>query len=574
MARVRETAFFTRMRRPRPSTVAGAGLCALIALLALYPVSLMLWNSFQLSAPGDPATYGLEGWRALTKPYILEAFYNTLLLVLARQLISLPLAIVLAWLIARTDLPGRNFFEFMFLVSFLLPALPVTLGWILLLDPRFGLVNQMLLKLPFIHGPLFNIFSFWGIVWVHLSLYTLSIKVLLLTAALRNMDATLEEASRMCGGSPVRTLRFIDVPLIMPTILVVLILSTIRSLEAFEVEIMLGLPRRLYVYSTMIYDLVRWEPPQYPPAMALGAVFLLMLAAMVALAQWYTGRHQYRTVGGQGFRVGSLPLGRWKWPIFAFVLTLVVVFAVVPVIFLLLASFMRVFGFFAVEDAWTFVHWRKVLSDPVFLNSLTNAIILMLSAAVGTLLLSVAVAYVAARTSFAGRRTLDFLAWLPWGIPGILLGLAMIWILLGNRVLAPVYGTILALILAVTIKELPMGSQLLKGAMLQLGMELEESSRMAGGRWLYTFRRIVMPIVLPTTLAVLIVVMISAARDTSTVALLSTSENRPLSILMLDYLVESKEYERAAVVGAIITLLVLITAFVVRKLGFRLSIHA
>jgi iron(III) transport system permease protein len=158
-----------------PTTLAGFCLLAIVAILALYPLSLIILNSFQVSRPGAEAAYGLEGWRAVFQPAIWKSLYNTFMLVLARQLISFPLAILLAWLIARTDLPGRHVFEFAFWIPFFLPALPVTLGWILVLDPNFGLLNAALMKLPFIERAPFNIYSFWGIVWVHFSLYTLSV---------------------------------------------------------------------------------------------------------------------------------------------------------------------------------------------------------------------------------------------------------------------------------------------------------------------------------------------------------------------------------------------------------------
>jgi len=145
---------------------------------------------------------------------------------------------------------------------------------------------------------------------------------------------------------------------------------------------------------------------------------------------------------------------------------------------------------------------------------------------------------------------------------------------LGNDLLAPMYGTVVVLIFAMVVKDLPLGSQLFKGVMLNIGRELEEASFASGAKWLFTFRRILIPIILPTVLAVGLVSMITTMRDTSTVVLLATSKTRPLAVLMLDYLVESREYERAAVVGAIITLLVLITASVARKFGFRLRIHA
>jgi len=164
-------------------------------VIVLVPVTLIVANSFAVSQPGQAVSYSVRPWtQALSSAGLLNALLNTLKLVAARQLITFPVAVLLAWVLARTDVPAGHWLEFMFWVAFFLPALPVTLGWILLLDPQYGLINQLLHFLPFLqpgHGPL-NIYSFWGIVWAHFAGGTLAIKVMLLTPAFRNMDSSLE----------------------------------------------------------------------------------------------------------------------------------------------------------------------------------------------------------------------------------------------------------------------------------------------------------------------------------------------------------------------------------------------
>ena len=264
-------------------------LMAVVAFLVLMPLALMLLNSFQLARPGQPPVYGLRGWQqALTDSSMLTALKNTMSLSLTREAIALVVGVLLAWLIARTDLPLKGSLEFIFWVAFFLPPLPVAIGWILLLDQQFGLVNQWLRFLPFVHHPIFNIYSFWGIVWVHLTT-NLGVKVLLLAPAFRNLDAALEESSRSCGVTALGTLRRVVIPLMAPAIIVSAILGLIRSLDAFEVELLLGVPIRLFVYSTKIRDLVTFEPPQYAPALALGTILLVLLLLLVAAQRWYIG---------------------------------------------------------------------------------------------------------------------------------------------------------------------------------------------------------------------------------------------------------------------------------------------
>ena len=177
-----------------------------VAFCVVFPVLLVVLQSFQVAAPGEAARYGLDGWRAaFSEPGLRAALVNTFTVTAVRQLLSLPLAVLIAWILARTDLPGRSWIEFAFWAAFFLPTFTVTLSWILLLDPEYGLINTWIAALPFVGAGPFNIYSFWGIVWVHLVTGSLTVKVILLTPAFRNMNASFEEASRVAGASTWRT---------------------------------------------------------------------------------------------------------------------------------------------------------------------------------------------------------------------------------------------------------------------------------------------------------------------------------------------------------------------------------
>ena len=224
-----------------PATLGFTAVLLVVAFLVVGPIVLLLLNSFEVGAVGTPTTWGLGNWQAaLADPKIRAALWNTVTLAAARQGIAIVVGVLLAWLIARTDLPGRDWLEFGFWVAVFLPTLTVTLGWIMVFDSFNGLANQALERCHLVEKGPFDIFSWWGIVWVHLMTGTMPVKVMLLTPAFRNLDATLEEARRSAGASPWRTLWRVVVPLLAPTILVVLVLGTIRSLEAFEIELVLG----------------------------------------------------------------------------------------------------------------------------------------------------------------------------------------------------------------------------------------------------------------------------------------------------------------------------------------------
>ena len=546
-------------------------LIVVVGFLVLTPLFLMILNSFQTARPGEPVIWGMEGWvKAFSTPGIVKAMTNTFTLAITRQTIALLVGAFFAWLIARTDIPMKGTLEFFFWLSFFLPALPETMGWILLLDPKYGLLNQGLMGLG-LSQPLFNIYSFWGIVWAHIG-GSVSVKVMLLAPAFRNLDAAFEEASKISGANGWHTFFHIVMPVMMPAILVTTILGIIRSLEAFEIELLLGTPIGLQVYSTKIHELVTWEPPQFAPAMALSTVFLGVLLLMVALQRRYIGRRNYETVSGRGFSIRSTPLGRWRYPAFFLVLMFALVVTIVPTSLLLMGTFMKLFGFFGIADPWTLENWRATLSDPVLLRSLWNTLAIGIGSGVIGVLFFALIAYMIVKTRHRGRWLLDFLSWLPWSIPGILLGVALLWTFLQTKIFLALYGTIYLLMIAMVIKSMPFGTQMIKSVLIQLGSDLEEASKVCGGTWFHTFRRVILPLAMPALITVGLVGFISAARDISTVVLLGSGKSRTLSLLMLDF-AAGAEFEKATVVAVIIVGLVVGAALSARALGGQVGVR-
>jgi iron(III) transport system permease protein len=547
-------------------------LLLVIALAVFYPAALIIVSSFEVQGDSPVSALSLQAWRtAFSDPVMVSAIWNTMTLTLARQAIALPIAILLAWTIARTDIPAAASLEFLFWLGYFLPPLPVTMGWILLLDPEYGLINQWLALLPFIKEAPFNIYSFWGIVWAHLTTSTIAVEVMLFTPAFRNMDATLEEASLVSGAGVLRTLKRIVIPIMTPIVGVVLLLAVVHSLQAFELELILGFPFRFYVFSTQIYWLLNQQPPQFSSATALSSMILFVMVPLIILQRRTVARRNYATVGGR-YKGHRQSLGKWRLPVFFCLLAVALLITLVPLLFLTLASFMARFGFFSVAKPWTAVHWGRVIYDSVFLESLKNTLVLAGATAILSIVLFTLVAYVVIRTRFVGRAALDFASWLPSTLPGIILGLGLLSLFLGTPLLRPFYGSMALLILATVISSMTLGVQIIKSALTQLGLELEEAAIVAGGSGWNSFKDIVVPIITPTLLLVGTLSFIAAARNVSTVALIATSRTRPLSLLQLDFLVDSR-YESAAVIGIIVVVLTTGVALIARLLGLRASIE-
>src|SRR2546426_5488761 len=262
----------------------GFGLMAIVSVFTLTPVLFIITNSFNSAPPNENYRFGFEGWRdAFGSPRTLNAIGYTFLLNI-RSFVGIAIAFVFSWLLTRVRIPLRNFIEFSLWIAYFLPSLPLALSWILLLDPNYGLINQVIQHLGF----KFNVYSLYGIFWIHLTATTIPIMTILLAPVLRQIDASLEEAARMCGAGSWQTFRRVLIPLLAPALFTVLLAALIRGLEAFQIELLLGKPIGLYVYATRIYDLIQWEPPLFPQAMALSTLFLGVLFLLALFYQRYT----------------------------------------------------------------------------------------------------------------------------------------------------------------------------------------------------------------------------------------------------------------------------------------------
>lgn len=556
----------------RPIRIAELSLVAFFALVAGLPLLFLLGGSFNLAAPGQAAVYGVANWaRAFNDPTTVNALWMSFLLSAARLIPAVLIAVLFAWLIARTDMPGGNAIEFFCWMAYFIPDFPLTLAWILLLDPNYGLLNTLALELPFLHTAPFNPYSFWGIVWVHTSTGGIWFKVILLTPVFRRLSAALEEAARVAGATTTTMLWRITVPLLSPMILAVSVLSFIRGLQSFNTELLLGTPAGIYVYSTRIYDYIRREPASYGEATALGSVFIIALGILLFLYwRFLRGKRRFTVVTGQGYSTARVRLGRWRYVASAGCTLYVAIMTLLPLAFLTMGSFMRRYGFFSISSPFTLVHWQDVLSDPIFFLALKNSLLIAtITAGVGVALYSV-VAYVLVSRRAVMAPVLEALCWLPHILPGILLGLGILWLFLATPLRFLFYGTAWGIALALMVSDSPVTTQAFRAGYLQLGADLEEAARVAGASWGYTYRRILLPLLAPIAGAIGLMNFGGALTSISTPVLLYSHQSRPLAILMLEYSVTG-ELERGAVLGLLITAIICVMMLLGRRLGLQLS---
>jgi iron(III) transport system permease protein len=544
-----------------------------IGAVTLGPVLYVLVESFDVAQIGSAYRFGLDGWTEVfsSQRTWMSMVYTFVLAI--RVPIATVIAFAIAWLLVRVEVPGHRFLELAFWLGFLLPVFPMMMGWILLLDEHNGLFNILLMKLPFIDAPIFSIYSIPGIIWVHLALTTVPVMVILLGPTLRQLDASFEEAADMCGARTATTLRRITIPLVMPAIATAFILALIRSLEAFEVERILGTPVNVNVYSTRIYDFVNLEPPLFPQAMALGTIFLAVLLLLAIAYQAYLDRAgTSATITSRGVSLRARPRSWWTWTVSIVLFGYVFVTLALPLLMLLAGSFNKLFGFFLLEDPWTVKHWLSVVHDGRFLRATLNSVAIGLTVGVGGVLIFALIGWVLVRADIRGRRVANMLVWLPWAIPGMILGVTLLGLVLETPGLSILYGTIVPLLLALIIKELPIGVQLLRGSIAQVSGQLEEAAVMCGATFAMTFRRVTLPLIAPMLASVFLLVFASTLRDVSTVALIATPGTRTMALLMFDFTL-SGQLEPATVVGVIIAAVCFLVTAMSFKIRARIGIQ-
>ncbi len=546
-------------------------LLVVVGFLVIYPVLTLLITSFEVNAFGQPTVYGTGNWeRIFSQDNLSKALTNTVSLGFMRQLIGVVVGVCIAWLIARTNLPFRTVLEVGFWVALFMPALPVTLSWVLLMAGRNAMLNQLIMQLPFVERPFFNIYSWWGIVWVHLMTSSISVKVFLLVPAFRSLDSSLEEAARTSGASIMRVFWKIVVPIMAPGILVVVLLSFIRSMQAFEIELILGAPKGISVFSTIIFAAMTREPPMQGLASALSIVFILSIIPFVILQQWYSHRHSYASISGK-FSNRVQDLGRWRWPLFAAIAFLLILMTVVPFGFLTMATFMKMFGVFKMAVPWTLDNWANAMTHGAIERSFFNTLKLAFSAALSGMIAYTMIAYAIVKAKFYGARVLDFFTWLPTLVPGLVLSLGFLQMFTGVGFFRPLYGTLAVLVIAVLIGTMTIGTQMIRVALVQISRELEEAAWASGGSRFYTFRRVVLPLIAPSIAVIGLEIFATSNAAVGILALLGTGSTQPLSILQLT-LLDSGRFEQAAVIGVLIMTMTVVSAILARYIGHRVGL--
>jgi iron(III) transport system permease protein len=504
--------------------------------------------------------FNLDGYRQILTNENFVILLNTIGISFAKTIPSISLAVFLAWICARTDTPWRGTLEVLITLPFFIPPILTAMAWGMLGNPQVGLLNQLYQWITGSTASPINVYSYGGVVW-HMMQYSVPFLFLLIVDAFRAMDPSLEEAARMCGATRLRTFYTVTLQLMLPALTGAAILSFIRGIENFESPLFFGSPAGIHVITTDIYDSINQRsPPQYQYATAISFV-IMALMFLIILMQWRILRgRSFQTVTGKGYSPAVMKLGRWRWATFAFCALFFAVTVVLPVSQLLIGSFFKFFGFYEWEML-TLEHYQAVAGSSEFWRAFGNTMLLGFVGATLTMLLGGIVAYVSVRTKWRGRRLIDAMAWLPWMMPGIVLGVGFLWgfALLPHAI--PIYGTIWALLLAYISLGTPLSVRVMSSAYGQLSYDLEECSRVHGAGWLQTMWRIMIALVWPSFAVGWVLIFFGIMRELSASVLLYSVGSEVLSVVLLK-LWANGSAEQVSVIGLIMMAMVIVFRWV------------
>jgi len=539
-------------------------LLAILAFLALYPLSMLFYGSLHSTPPGMAGEFNLDGYRQILTNENFVILLNTIGISFAKTIPSMALAIFLAWICARTDTPFRGTLEVLITLPFFIPPILTAMAWGMLGNKQVGVINMAWQWLTGLKDSPINVYSYGGIVW-HMAQYSTPFLFLFIVDSFRAMDPSLEEASRMCGASRWRTLRRITLVLMMPAIVAALMLSLIRGMENFESPLFFGLPVGISVITTEIYNAINHRAtPAYQYATALAFAIMAVMFVLVVIQWMLLHGRTFTTVTGKGYSPNIMKLGRWRWATFAFCILFFLVTVVLPVGQLAVGSFFKFFGFYG-WDMLTLDHYRAVLQNTDFWRSLTNTMLLGLMGATATMVLGGIIAYVTVRTRWRGRRLIDALAWLPWMMPGIVLGVGFLWAFAMLPGPFPIYGTIWALLLAYIALGTPIAVRVMSASYHQLSFDLEECSRVHGASWWQTLWRILIALAWPAFAVGWVLTFFGIMRELSASILLYSVGSEVLSVTLLK-LWANGQAEQVSVIGLMMMFLVIFFRWVQLKL--------
>ncbi|HZP77733.1 MAG TPA: iron ABC transporter permease [Pseudolabrys sp.] len=542
--------------------IVGAAIAFIAAVLVLYPVFYLLQAALDVGDPDirPPTAYGFDNFALL--PNYWEIMLNTLGVSFAATAIALVFGFATAWILSRTNVPWRGAIEQLMAVPYYVTPLLGALAWSLLGAPESGFINQFWRALGG-HDAVIDITGPIGIAWV-MALFEGSVAFVMISAVMKSMDPSLEEASQVIGAGRFRTMLKVTLPLVAPGVLGAAIYVFAEMLGSFSAALVLGSPNRFYVITTAIYQLVSQYPPRLPLAAAMGVSLFAVMFAMMFIYRRITRERSYVTVGGKAFRPRTMDMGRLRWVLFAVCIAYLAMSVFLPMATLFFASVQHLATAFPRADSFTLEHYRTAFSLNAIRSAMGNSLFLgFVTATIGVLVTGL-LAWIIQRSRLPGRNVLEYIVMFPQAVPRLVFAFGMMWAWLVFPI--PIYGTIWILLIAYLTVFLPLGVRTISGVLVQLDKSLEECGEVCGASWGFRLRTITIPLLGPGLLAAWLLIFVAAVRELGASILLMGPDSKVLTPAIVEsFFSSSSELTAAmaliqtAVVGAIMLVFLMLT---------------
>jgi len=542
------------------SSIAGAAI--------ITPVVVVLWRSFTTGRLGFSVGLNVTNYlRVFSDRDIWLMLNNSIVYAAGSAALGTGLGALLAWIVARTNTPGKGLVELMPLYPILMPPIMKNIAWILLLAPRSGILNNMLQQFFGIETLVFNAFSMAGMIWVF-GLACVPLGYLFLLPVFLSFDPSLEESAYIAGSKPVHTMMKITFPLAIPAFLSAFVLNFLRGLRSFETPVLQGTPGNIKVFVSRVYDSMALEFNT-----GLATAYSVVLVALSIITLYFYVRatrfsERYATITGKGYRAKVIDIGPWKYVTFLAVFLYFLAGIAIPFVVLIVVSMIPYFDydtFMTFPTNAVLTNYYKVMKHPSFVTGLYNSLMLSISIAIVTVLAGIIMAFTIYRTRAYGTKIFEFIGTLPLAFPPLVLSVGLVIIFLGT----PLYNSLWALGLGLFVAYFPYAFRNASGSIVNIHKELDEAAWVHGARWRHVFFKITLPILKPAVGGALFYIFIEAIRNVDVAVLLTAPGMEYGPVTLFEYFRVGQWAEAAA--GGVIYLIILIAAVSIAKFAFKIK---
>jgi len=530
-----------------------AAALALLLVLVAYPASLVLLKALPWSNYLDLAA----------DPLARRALLNTLYVGGAVTLLATLLGVATAFLLTRTDLPLKGVLRALIFLAFITPAYIGAVAWIQLLG-RSGYVTTLLVDAFDLSAPPIRLYSLEGLIAV-MGVHLYPLVFLAASNALSITDPSLEEAAAASGATQLTVLLTVTLPLALPAILSAAVLAFVQAIACFGVAAVIALPTGHYVLTTRIYTALGHYDVRM--ACALSVVLVLLAGASIAVHNTLLRGRRYTIATSESRKPGLIGLGRWRLPIAAVLLLLLIATTVLPLATIVLTSFLKAWGLPPALGNLTLGNYVKMASEGLTARAMRNSLAFAAGGATVAALIGLVVSYISVRTRMPGRKALDLLATMPLAIPGPVLATAMIlaWMNPPLRLYNTPWIILVAYVAAFTPYAVRNVSSVIKG----MDPALEEMGWMSGASWARTMRDITVPLIGRGLWAGWILVFLMAFREIPISTMLYTQGTETVGVLLFTLKSDVGGMEVVSAVAVTVVAITLIGQLLVEKLGMR-----